>query len=48
MNTVNTNTTLRVSKELRNMLNKIGERGETYEDIIRRLLKNYKEVKRND
>jgi len=32
-------TTIEVSKQTRDLLKKIGKKGETYDDIIRRLLK---------
>ena len=36
-------TTIKVKKETREQLASIGRKGETYEDIIQRLLKYYKE-----
>ncbi len=32
-------TTIRITKELREILYKVGRKNETYEDIIRRLIK---------
>ncbi len=36
------NTMMRVSKETRDMLKEIGKKGETYDDIIRRLIEKCK------
>lgn len=41
-----TDTTIQVSIELREMLKGMGKKGETYEDVIRRLIASYK--KRSD
>ena len=32
-------TTIQISKELRNQLKELGKMGETYDDVIRRLIK---------
>jgi len=34
-------TTIQISKETRNGLKDLGKKGETYDDIIKRLLHNY-------
>ncbi len=36
------NTMMRISKEARDMLKEIGKKGETYDDIIRRLIEKCK------
>ena len=41
-------TTIQISKETREMLKSLGKKGETYDDIIRRLIELAKRVKGDD
>lgn len=40
-------TTIQVSKDVREELKKLGTMGETYDDVIRRLIKKVKECEKN-
>jgi predicted CopG family antitoxin len=47
--TVQESTTIQLSKETREKLKEIGKMGETYDDVIKRLIKTAKECeKRNE
>jgi len=39
-------TTIQISKEIRDQLRELGKMGETYDDVIRRLVKQAKEAER--
>jgi len=41
-------TTIQISKDVREELKKLGTMGETYDDVIRRLVKLAKECERRD
>ena len=45
---MNMSTTILISKELRNSLKDLGKKGETYDDIIGKLVKFYKEKKKEN
>jgi len=38
-------TTIQIDREIKNMLKKMGKKGETYSDIIRRLIKEVQYIK---
>ncbi len=40
-------TTIQLKKPTYNMLKRLGKKGETFEDIVRKLLENYETTKNN-